>query len=155
MATTSCFASARLGLTIATGRAQRHVLTRRARKDCRALGRTSADSSEIRRPEHDGLTIGLPVPARPPRSKGEELIRNCEASMNLWRLNGVTRRDVEEPPGSAPPSLISPDIHGILYCASLAPSGHNAQPWSARLNDGELRIGTERSRWLPKVDPTN
>jgi hypothetical protein len=75
--------------------------------------------------------------------------------MNLWRLDGVTRRDVEEPPGSAPPSLISPDIHGILYCASLAPSGHNAQPWSARLSDGELWIGTERSRWLPKVDPTN
>src|SRR5262245_16233602 len=75
--------------------------------------------------------------------------------MSLWRLGGVTRRDVEEPPGSAPPSLISPDIHGILYCASLAPSGHNTQPWSVRLSDGELWIGTERSRWLPKVDPTN
>ena len=49
--------------------------------------------------------------------------------MNLWRLDGVTRRDVEEPPGSAPPSLIS---------QSVAPSGHNAQPWSARLSDGEL-----------------
>lgn len=75
--------------------------------------------------------------------------------MDLWRFDGVTRRDVEEPPGSAPLSLISPDIHGVLYCASLAPSGHNAQPWSARLSDGDLWIGTERSRWLPKVDPTN
>jgi len=68
---------------------------------------------------------------------------------------GVTRADVEEPPGSAPASLISPDLHGTLYHASLAPSGHNAQPWQVRLGDGELWIGTDRGRWLPKVDPTN
>ena len=76
--------------------------------------------------------------------------------MNLWSMErGVTRGDVEEPPGSAASSLISPEIHSILYYASLAPSGHNAQPWSVRLSNGEMWIGTDRSRWLPKVDPTN
>lgn len=70
-------------------------------------------------------------------------------------MHGVTRGDVEEPPGSATSSLVSPDIHAILYHASLAPSGHNAQPWSVRLAERALWIGTEPSRWLPKVDPTN
>jgi hypothetical protein len=67
----------------------------------------------------------------------------------------VTRGDAEEPPGSAPSALISSDVHSILYYASLAPSGHNTQPWSVRLGHEEMWIGTERSRWLPGVDPTN
>src|SRR5262245_2815128 len=65
------------------------------------------------------------------------------------------RAGVEEPPGYSQASLIAPDIHSILYCASLAPSGHNAQPWKVRLVDGELLIGTDPARWLPKVDPAN
>jgi hypothetical protein len=52
-------------------------------------------------------------------------------------------------------ALISPDVHGILYYASLAPSGHNTQPWSVRLGHDEMWVGTERARWLPRVDPTN
>ena len=75
--------------------------------------------------------------------------------MGLWSNDGVTRGDVEEPPGSAPSALISSDVHSILYYASLAPSGHNTQPWSVRLGHEEMWVGTERSRWLPKVDPTN
>ena len=68
---------------------------------------------------------------------------------------GVTREDVEEPPGSAPASLISPQLHSLLYYASLAPSGHNAQPWTVRIDNGEICVGTDAARWLPKVDPTN
>src|SRR5262245_31083974 len=37
----------------------------------------------------------------------------------------------------------------------LAPSGHNAQPWSVRLDAGQIWIGTDSTRWLPQVDPTN
>src|SRR5262245_48097357 len=76
--------------------------------------------------------------------------------MKIWRAQrGVSRRDVEEAPGSLAPSVIAPRIHAILYYASLAPSGHNAQPWSVRVDAEELWIGTDRARWLPKVDPTN
>src|SRR5262245_65824001 len=75
--------------------------------------------------------------------------------MKLWSAEGITREDVEEPPGSAPATLISPELHGILHYASLAPSGHNTQPWSVRLGNREMWIGTNPARWLPKVDPTN
>ncbi len=75
--------------------------------------------------------------------------------MKLLRAEGVVREDVEEPPGSAPASLVPPDLHRILYYASLAPSGHNAQPWSVRLDEGQVWIGTDSARWLPRVDPTN
>src|SRR5262245_9623366 len=75
--------------------------------------------------------------------------------MSLLKAEGVVREDVEEAPGSAPASLISPDLHRSLYYASLGPSGHNAQPWSVRLDEGHVWIGTDPARWLPKVDPTN
>ena len=68
---------------------------------------------------------------------------------------GVNREDVEEPPGSAPAALIAPELHGLLYYASLAPSGHNAQPWTVRIDGREIRVGTDPARWLPKVDPAN
>jgi hypothetical protein len=47
---------------------------------------------------------------------------------------GVTREDVAKPPGSAPAAVIAPELHGLLYYASLASSGHNAQPWAVRLD---------------------
>lgn len=75
-----------------------------------------------------------------------------------WReRRGLTRADLDADasrgplPRSTPPAAVD----AILYYASLAPSGHNAQPWTVRAGDGELRIGTDRSRWLPKVDPSN
>jgi hypothetical protein len=44
----------------------------------------------------------------------------------------------------------------ILYLASLAPSGHNAQPWSVRiLEPKHWLIGSDKKRWLPAVDPEN
>jgi len=47
------------------------------------------------------------------------------------------------------------ELHGILYYASLAPSGHNTQPWTVRLENRAIWIGTDSARWLPKVDPGN
>ena len=44
----------------------------------------------------------------------------------------------------------------ILYLASLAPSGHNSQPWVVRvLEPKHWVIGSEKKRWLPAVDPEN
>ena len=44
----------------------------------------------------------------------------------------------------------------ILYLASLAPSGHNAQPWMVRVvGPKHWIVGSDRSRWLPAVDPEN
>ncbi len=44
----------------------------------------------------------------------------------------------------------------ILYLASLAPSGHNAQPWLVRiLGPKHWVIGSDKERWLPAVDPEN
>lgn len=42
----------------------------------------------------------------------------------------------------------------ILYLASLAPSGHNTQPWKVKyLAPFHWIIGNDRSKWLPAVDP--
>ena len=44
----------------------------------------------------------------------------------------------------------------LLYLASLAPSGHNTQPWRITIKKDKLwGIGSEKTRWLPAVDPDN
>jgi len=44
----------------------------------------------------------------------------------------------------------------ILYYASLAPSGHNSQPWFVKVVDmNEWIIGADPARRLPGVDPDN
>ena len=46
--------------------------------------------------------------------------------------------------------------NAVLYYASLAPSGHNSQPWYVKLLDrNEWIIGADPSRRLPAVDPHN
>ncbi|MBD3275776.1 MAG: nitroreductase, partial [Candidatus Marinimicrobia bacterium] len=52
------------------------------------------------------------------------------------------------------PDFISDDTREILRLASMAPSGHNTQPWMIHMIDPEhfmLRI--DKSRYLPEVDP--
>lgn len=76
--------------------------------------------------------------------------------MKLIRLpRGITRADLTEDDSSVAPPVMSGQLRSILGYASLAPSGHNAQPWRVRVGDGELSIGSDQARWLPKVDPTN
>ncbi|NJC26984.1 Acg family FMN-binding oxidoreductase [Neolewinella antarctica] len=42
----------------------------------------------------------------------------------------------------------------ILYLASLAPSGHNTQPWFVKYSEPHhWIICNDKSRWLPAVDP--
>jgi hypothetical protein len=55
-----------------------------------------------------------------------------------------------------PVAGLSPEESDMLYLASLAPSGHNTQPWTVRVQEpGRWIIGSHQSRWLPQVDPEN
>ena len=73
------------------------------------------------------------------------------------RIMALTRQELEE--NTAPRK----DIQGldsvdeeILYLASLAPSGHNAQPWKVKVTgQGHFIIDINPERYLPAVDPTN
>jgi hypothetical protein len=50
---------------------------------------------------------------------------------------------------------LNPDEKEILFLASLAPSGHNTQPWFVQyLEPYHWIIGNDKSKWLPAVDPT-
>ena len=52
-------------------------------------------------------------------------------------------------------ATFKPDENEILYLASLAPSGHNTQPWFVQyLEPYRWIIGNDRNKWLPAVDPT-
>lgn len=47
------------------------------------------------------------------------------------------------------------DERQILYLASLAPSGHNTQPWFVKyIEPYNWIICNDKNRWLPVVDPT-
>ena len=47
------------------------------------------------------------------------------------------------------------DERAILYLASLAPSGHNTQPWFVKyIEPYHWIIGNDKSKWLIGVDPT-
>jgi len=48
------------------------------------------------------------------------------------------------------------NFYKILTYASLAPSGHNSQPWSVKITSAnEWIIGSDSNRWLPEVDGSN
>lgn len=66
--------------------------------------------------------------------------------------SNVTRADISEEPQATIP--LQADEKAILYLASLAPSGHNTQPWSVRyIQPYHWIICNEKNRWLPAVDP--
>ncbi|PSB26268.1 Acg family FMN-binding oxidoreductase [Stenomitos frigidus] len=52
-------------------------------------------------------------------------------------------------------AILKPDEKEILVLASLAPSGHNTQPWFVQyLEPYHWIIGNDKTKWLPAVDPT-
>ena len=70
---------------------------------------------------------------------------------------GIRRGDIK-PAGPLPEAIpyLDDQSAGILHYASLAPSGHNAQPWYVKVvNRGEWIIGADPERRLPTVDPNN
>jgi hypothetical protein len=53
-------------------------------------------------------------------------------------------------------NLLNKDHIEILRYASLAPSGHNTQPWEVEIIElGKWKIKSNPDRWLPVVDPEN
>ncbi len=70
--------------------------------------------------------------------------------------SNIVRADItdikEDSSGKIP---LRDDEREILYLASLAPSGHNTQPWFVKyIEPYHWIIGNDKSKWLPGVDPT-
>lgn len=67
--------------------------------------------------------------------------------------NNFVRNNITNAPSNK--SLLKPDEREILYLASLAPSGHNTQPWFVKYNEPyHWTICNDKSKWLSAVDPT-
>ena len=72
----------------------------------------------------------------------------------LASCSGVKRSDLPVSEESA--KGLDDESARILWYASLAPSGHNSQPWFVKvLGKGEWIVGAEPRRRLPAVDPDN
>ena len=70
---------------------------------------------------------------------------------------GLTRNELADP-AAGPPAVegLDPDEAALLYYASLAPSGHNAQPWRVRvIKQFHWSVESDLGRALPATDPAN
>ena len=66
--------------------------------------------------------------------------------------SNLLRADIK--PADDNNETLKPDEKEILFLASLAPSGHNTQPWFVQyLEPYHWIIGNDKSKWLPAVDP--
>ena len=69
---------------------------------------------------------------------------------------GTHWADSPTPGAAAATSLLDQDRMKILRYASLAPSGHNTQPWAVRVvSTDEWIVEADPGRRLPAVDPDN
>jgi hypothetical protein len=69
----------------------------------------------------------------------------------LRQRSNLVRTDLKQIDNN---KTLKPDEREILFLASLAPSGHNTQPWFVRyLAPYHWIIGNDKSKWLPAVDP--
>ncbi len=67
------------------------------------------------------------------------------------------RRNYIRPDEMSEPRVFAfqPDEREILYLASLAPSGHNTQPWFVKyIEPYHWIVCNDKTKWLPGVDPT-
>ncbi len=63
--------------------------------------------------------------------------------------SNLGRVDLEPP--AYYPNILKPDEKDILFLASLAPSGHNTQPWFVQhLEPFHWIIGNDKTKWLPR-----
>ena len=84
---------------------------------------------------------------------GATVIAVGTISYLLSDKRNLSRADIK--PMSNPNSILNPDEKEILMLASLAPSGHNTQPWFVQyIEPYHWIIGNDRTKWLPAVDPT-
>lgn len=71
----------------------------------------------------------------------------------LGDKNNFERKDIPEDKHNTFP--FQPNEKEILYLASLAPSGHNTQPWFVKyIEPYHWIICNDKARWLPAVDPS-
>ncbi|MFD1256626.1 Acg family FMN-binding oxidoreductase [Mucilaginibacter terrae] len=74
-------------------------------------------------------------------------------SYALSDRRNLVRNDLR--PDPIPRLLLKKDERTILYLASLAPSGHNTQPWFIkRLQPYHWIVCNDQTKWLTAVDPT-
>ena len=90
------------------------------------------------------------------RLSGEGALLFAGMSM-LHACSGLKRNDLPQFNGGKESIKgLEKDELEILYLASLAPSGHNTQPWTIRiLGPKHWVIGSDKNHWLPAVDPKN
>ena len=71
--------------------------------------------------------------------------------------SSITRQDLMQKSSPVQAAgLLEPEHIAILHHASLAPSGHNSQPWTVRVvGPHEWIIEADPNRRLPGVDPQN
>jgi nitroreductase len=48
-----------------------------------------------------------------------------------------------------------PETHDLIRYATLAPNGHNTQPWRFQVSEGQINILPDFARLTPVVDPDN
>lgn len=75
------------------------------------------------------------------------------AAYSLSDKHSLVRDDVKAAVENV--GMLLPDEKEILFLASLAPSGHNTQPWLVQYIElYHWIIANDKTRWLPAVDPT-
>ena len=79
------------------------------------------------------------------------------AGVFLPACSGIRRTDLSSgKTGGKDTNSLDAVGRNILYYASLAPSGHNSQPWYVKIiKENEWIIGADPERRLPVVDPDN
>ena len=84
---------------------------------------------------------------------GGTIIATVTTSYLLSDKRNLLRTDIKTANNNK--ETLKPDEKEILFLASLAPSGHNTQPWFVQyLEPYHWIIGNDKSKWLPAVDPT-
>jgi hypothetical protein len=84
---------------------------------------------------------------------GGSVISVTGAYFLLTDTHNFVRDDMKST--SAETISFKPDEREILWLASLAPSGHNAQPWLIKYEKPyHWIVSNDKSKWLPAVDPT-
>jgi hypothetical protein len=71
----------------------------------------------------------------------------CAPSADFETTARILRRPLLESP--EPLAL----LEELVRCATLAPNGHNTQPWKFELSPGQISIRPDFSRPTPVVDP--
>jgi hypothetical protein len=84
---------------------------------------------------------------------GGTTIAAVATSYLLSDKSNLLRADIK--PADDNNEALKPDEKEILFLASLAPSGHNTQPWFVQyLEPYHWIVGNDKNKWLPAVDPT-